>query len=164
MLRKGRKVQPNPTLMREKDSRILELEKALKDRDSEIESIKKDYYSILEKYAIKPDRIVPVATIIQAFDFKKKVLAEFYNAIREKAEAKQTLEFLKAERINSQEIYGKNDFERDARAREVLPREYERLDIASNKYDLAKYNLEMAELEIDRIKTILSLLVEEAIH
>ena len=93
-----------------------------------------------------------------------EVYTNLYNAKEKYAEASEkfinlkfTLNVLKAEATQNGEIDGKNADAREASARSLLKENYDALDKAEIEERKMRHSLDLANLEVERVKTLLRL-------
>ena len=82
----------------------------------------------------------------EAFDMAQAVI-----------DRKEELEFERSRALLAGEIQGKNEAERDARARELLAKEIGALRKAGRAADIAKYQLDQATAEVERVRLLVRL-------
>lgn len=81
----------------------------------------------------------------------------YYNAGTRTNNAKNALEVAKLEKTTSGEIHGKNEDERKVKAREVLSKEYARLNSMEEEERACKLSFDLAQQRLDFAKQTMRL-------
>lgn len=93
--------------------------------------------------------------INDAFQLAEKWQRQYYTDAQQVKDFKTALEIIKAYKILEGEIVGKNETEREAKARDLLAKEYDELERAQTDEWNSKLEVVVCSLEIDRIDKIL---------
>ncbi len=80
-----------------------------------------------------------------------------YKAAEAFADAKENLEFERSQLLLAGMIQGKNEAEREARARELLADQIKMVRAAQREADLTRYELDLATQEVEKVKLLLRL-------
>ena len=91
----------------------------------------------------------------KAFDNIKGARIELFDAVEKSIEAKTNLEADKAAALSSGKFDGKNAEIREAQAREFLKNRYNDLETMEARERSARYNFDLASLDVDTVKTLL---------
>jgi hypothetical protein len=97
-------------------------------------------------------------TITAAYSKLSQTRVELWGAIERTIRAKLDVEKDRAARIMTGEIAGKNEAERDARARELLGSLYLALESSETDERQARLQHDLAKIEVDRVELIVRLL------
>ena len=97
-------------------------------------------------------------TITAAYDKLAKSRVELWGAIERTIRARLDVEKERAARLMTGEIAGKNETERDARARELLGSLYLSLESAEADERRARLEHDLAKIDVDRVELIVKLL------
>ncbi len=91
----------------------------------------------------------------QACDRLKEARLTLWEAAEKAMCARLNLEKERAARLMTGEIVGKNESEREARARELLHALYEAVEIAEAEERHARLAFDLAKLEVERVEAVL---------
>jgi hypothetical protein len=97
-------------------------------------------------------------TITAAYDKLAKSRVELWGAIERTIRARLDVEKERAARLMTGEIAGKNETERDARARELLGSLYISLESAEADERRARLEHDLAKIDVERVELIVKLL------
>ena len=97
-------------------------------------------------------------TITAAYDKLAKSRVELWGAIERTIRARLDVEKERAARLMTGEIAGKNETERDARARELLGSLYISLESAEADERRARLEHDLAKIDVERVEVIVKLL------
>lgn len=101
-------------------------------------------------------------TITEAFRKLYRTRQELWQASEKTIAARIELEKERAARLLSGEIIGKNEAERDARARELLTRLFIDVEAAETAERQSRIAYELAKIEVERIDFLLRLMMATA--
>ncbi len=98
------------------------------------------------------------STITTAYDALATARRELWGATERVIRARLDLEKERGARTLTGEITGKNEAEREARARELLTSLFEALEAAETEERSARMAYDLARVEVERIDAVLRLL------
>ena len=101
---------------------------------------------------------IELENINHAYEQAEKWQRQYYADVQRVKDFKTALETIKAHKIIEGEISGKNEAEREAKARDLLTKEYDNLERAQADEWNSKLEVVVTGLEIDRIDKVLRLL------
>ena len=93
-----------------------------------------------------------------AYALHEKWQRQYYADAQQVKDFKTALEIIKAHKIIEGEIVGKNEAEREARARDLLAKEYDELERAERDEWNSKLEVLVTGLELSRIDKVLRFL------
>jgi ADP-ribose pyrophosphatase YjhB (NUDIX family) len=93
--------------------------------------------------------------ITDAFRKLYKARQDWFNASEHMSICRRELERERAVRIQTGEIFGKNEAERDARARELFPSLFAALEDAEQRDRQARLAYDLAKIEVERLDFLL---------
>ena len=96
--------------------------------------------------------------INSAYALHEKWQRQYYADAQQVKDFKTALEIIKAHKIIEGEIVGKNEAEREARARDLLAKEYDELERAERDEWNSKLEVLVTGLELSRIDKVLRFL------
>lgn len=102
--------------------------------------------------------IVTPEDIARAYDALKRAREDLHHAVELLAQRQNDFDRAHAAQVNGGGITGKNEIEREARTRTVLIREYADLEYAKSGQRRAKCDFDTAQIEVDKVQAILTLL------
>lgn len=94
-------------------------------------------------------------TISDAYERLKGARLALWEAAEQTIRARLNLEKERAARLMTGEIAGKNEGEREARARELLHSLYEAVERAEAEERRARLEHDLAKLEVERVEAVL---------
>jgi len=94
-------------------------------------------------------------TIGEAYARLQQARMALWRAAEQAIQARLTLEKERAARLMTGEIAGKNEAEREARARELLTSLYEAVEAAEADERRARLEYDLARLEVERVEALL---------
>lgn len=97
-------------------------------------------------------------TINAAYDKLAKTRVDMWGAIEQTIRARLDVEKERGARVMTGEIVGKNEAERDARARELLHSLFAALESAEADERRARLEHDLAKIEVERVELIVRLL------
>lgn len=103
-------------------------------------------------------RIMDEPTINAAYNRLAQTRAEMWGATERTIRARLDVERERSARMMTGEIVGKNEAEREARARELLHSLFTALEIAEADERRAKLEHDLAKIEVERVELIVRLL------
>lgn len=95
-------------------------------------------------------------TIIDAFEILEGERHALYQATERAIAAKTVYENMKADKLLSGEITGKNEMEREAKAHELLPGLYGEMLMAEQEERAAKASYDTAKITVDKIQAVIA--------
>jgi len=96
--------------------------------------------------------------INNAFEELELAKKELFSAGERAIEKKAALEWRKVDAMQNGEIEGKNAEAREAAAKSLLAPEYEALELAEKDERKARFDYDVAHIEVERVRSILRLL------
>ncbi|BCX05285.1 MAG: hypothetical protein KatS3mg053_3223 [Candidatus Roseilinea sp.] len=94
-------------------------------------------------------------TIGDAYEQLKQARSALWEATERAIRARLMLEKERAARLMTGEITGKNESEREARARELLHSLYESVEAAEAEERRARLEYDLTKLEVERVEALL---------
>jgi hypothetical protein len=101
--------------------------------------------------------MVTFTDLTNAYDNLAAATAAAFETGETAATAKRALEVAHADSLTAGRIDGKNTEQREAKARQILADEFNALDVAATAARRARHNLEMARIEVERVRALLRL-------
>jgi CRISPR/Cas system CMR-associated protein Cmr1 (group 7 of RAMP superfamily) len=102
--------------------------------------------------------VISESSITTAYDALTNARRELWGATERATRARMDLEKERGARILTGEIVGKNEAERDARARELLTSLFEAVEAAEVDERSARMTFDLARIEVERIDAVLRLI------
>jgi hypothetical protein len=94
----------------------------------------------------------------KAYEDLSEAKGEYITASTHLETLKATIETRTATALYHGEIEGKNDAQRKGAAMEMFSQDYEELAQLQHNYANAKYHYEVAQIEVDRVRSLLRLM------
>jgi hypothetical protein len=101
--------------------------------------------------------MITFTDLTDAYDKLVAATAAAFETGETAANAKRILEVAHADALTAGRIDGKNTEQREALARQILAEEFTTLDVAATAARRAKHDLDMARIEVERVRALLRL-------
>jgi hypothetical protein len=103
------------------------------------------------------NEMVTLTDLTNAYDNLAAATAAAFETGETAANAKRTLEVAHADALTAGLIDGKNTEQREAQARQILVEEFIAQEVASTAARCARHDLDLARIEVERVRAILRL-------